>query len=84
MCMRKVNKIDSTEFENNVGLYLMKAVKEDYIIYLRGQPLVRITDATDKSESFFHKYCGIIKEEDIDYDDPRIRHMLGLDEDETR
>ena len=82
--MKKVNKIDSTEFENNVGLYLMKATKEDYIIYYHGKPLVRLTDATDRSESFFHKYRGIVKEEDIDYDDPRIRHMVGLDDDEAR
>ena len=71
--------ITATEFKENFGKYLELGQKEDILVTKNGKPLVRIVSAKGSSSwnDFFDKYEGIVKEEDLDLNDPITAGILG-------
>ena len=74
--MEEIKTIEFKEFEKNLKLYLIDATKEDCIVTLNGKPFIRLSSALDPDISFWEKYRGIIKEEDLDLEDPKILGIL--------
>ena len=71
--------ITATEFKEQFGKYIELGTKEDILVTKNGKPLVRIVSADTKPswESFFDKYEGFIKEEDVDLSDPIAAGIIG-------
>lgn len=70
--------ITATEFKTNFGKYLALASKEEIAITKNGKIIATMTPPKhDALEDFLESCTGIIKEEDLDLEDPRIAHMLG-------
>ena len=74
--MEEIKTIEFKEFEKNLKLHLIDATKEDYIVTLNGKPFIRLSSALDPDISFWEKYRGIIKEDDLDLEDPKILGIL--------
>ena len=59
--------IGSTEFQNNVGLYLQKAATEDVIITRNGKEVARLIGAERKGSYLVDALSGLFpKETDAD------------------
>ena len=74
--MEEIKTIEFKEFEKKLKFYLIDATKEDLIVTLHGKPFIKISSALDPDISFWEKYEGIIKEEDLDLDDPKTLGIL--------
>lgn len=71
--------ITATEFKTNFGKYLALASKEEIAITKNGKVIATMNPPkNDPLEHFIESCSGIVNEEDLDLDDPRIAHMLGV------
>ena len=69
--------ITATELKKNLGRYIMLAQTEEIIVTKNGKIALHLSGPKkDLSESFFHKYRGIAKEEDFDLSDPKIEGII--------
>ena len=68
-----------TEFKQHFGKYSELSQTEDILVLKNGKPYYRIVAAnsTNSWESFFDKYEGIMREEDVDLNDPVAAGILG-------
>lgn len=71
--------ITMTQFKQQFGKYSELSQTEDILVLKNGKPFYKISSVNSKNswESFFEKYEGIIKEEDLDLNDPITAGILG-------
>lgn len=71
--------ITMTQLKKQFGKYFELSQTEDILVLKNGKPYSRISNAqvSNSWESFFEKYEGIIKEEDLDLNDPITVGILG-------
>ena len=66
--------IGSTEFQNNVGLYLQKAAQEDIVITRNGREVARLIGAARKAEYLVDSLSGLFPK-DFDADKTKMDHF---------
>ena len=70
--------ITATEWKKNFGKYMELALTEDIIITKNGKPNLKVSNVkSDSFERLTNHFIGAFNEEDADFNDPRIAHMLG-------
>ena len=71
--------ITMTQYKQQLGKYSELSQSEDILVLKNGKPYFRIVAVSKPNswESFFDKYEGIIKEEDVDLGDPITAGILG-------
>lgn len=71
--------ITMTQYKKELGRYSALSQKEDILVLKNGKPYmtVRAAKKSNSWESFFDKYEGIIKEEELDLNDPITAGILG-------
>ena len=66
--------IGSTEFQNNVGLYLQKAAQEDIVITRNGKEVARLIGAARKASYLMDSLVGLIPP-DADLDKEKTAYL---------
>lgn len=71
--------ITMTQYKKEFGKYSELSQTEDILVLKNGKPYIKITSAKSSNswESFFDKYEGIVKEEDLDLNDPITAGIIG-------
>lgn len=71
--------ITMTQYKKELGKYSELSQAEDILVLKNGKPYIKITSAKKSNswESFFDKYEGILKEEDLDLNDPITAGIIG-------
>jgi len=71
--------ITMTQYKQQLGKYSELSQSEDILVLKNGKPFFRIIGVNKPNswESFFEKYEGIVKEEDLDLNDPITAGILG-------
>ena len=71
--------ITMTQYKKEFGKYSELSQTEDILVLKNGKPYIKITSAKESNswESFFDKYEGIVKEEDLDLNDPITAGIIG-------
>ena len=70
--------VTMTEFKQHFGKYSDLSQTEDILVLKNGKPFYRIVSANSPNswESFFEKYEGSMREEDVDLSDPIAAGIL--------
>lgn len=70
--------ITATEFKTNFGKYLNLAKKEEIAITKNGKLITTLTPPkSDCFEEFLDSITGLGKEEELDFNDPRVAGVFG-------
>ena len=71
--------ITMTQYKKQLGKYSELSQSEDILVLKNGKPYFHIVAVNKPNswESFFDKYEGLIKEEDLDLNDPITAGILG-------
>ena len=67
-------KVTATEFKKNLGKYLTLCSSEDIIITSHGK--IKGT-LSNRKKSTWSDFRGILKEEDLDFNDPKTAGIYG-------
>ena len=68
-------KITATEFKENFGKYLSLCSTEDIVITKNGKIAGTLSN---RKRSTWSDYRGILREEDLDMNDPKTQKIFGL------
>jgi prevent-host-death family protein len=68
--------IASTEFQNNVGLYLQKSTQEDVVITRNGKEVARLIGSARKASYLMDSIVGLVPP-DTDLDREKAAYLAG-------